>query len=93
MLHSFHNLFNRIASYLVRQSIKNRYSKCTQRNLLLQPGFRRLSLGSNSSAMVEKVMLGGRKESCWLPVLKCLESTSVTGCSLSSFVGRRGYSD
>lgn len=60
----------------MRQSIKNRYSKCTRRNSVLQLGFRRLSLGSNSSAMVEKVMLGGQKESCRLPVLECLEFTS-----------------
>lgn len=90
VLHSFHNLFNRIASYLMRQSIENRYLKCTQRNLVLQPVFKRVSLGNNLSAMVEKVMLGGWKESSGLPVLECLKPTQVAGCSQSSFMGRRG---
>jgi len=40
--------------------------------------------------MMEKVMLGGRKESSGLPVLERLKPTQAAGCSPSSFVGRRG---
>lgn len=77
VLHSFHNLFNGITSYIMRQSIENRYSEHTQRNLVLQMGFRRMSLGNNLSAMVEKVMLDGQKESSGLPVLECLKLTQA----------------
>lgn len=61
-----------------------------ERNLVLQTGFRRMKLGNNLSAVVEKVMLGGQKESSGLPVLECLKLTQVAECFLNSFMDGMG---
>lgn len=49
-----------------------------------------MKLGNNLSAVVEKVMLGGQKESSGLPVLECLKLTQVAECFLNSFMDGMG---